>query len=75
MEFRSVEHRVMTNREVERFSMAFFLCPSQDTVIESVRKPSVYRPFSFREFQHQVQDDVRAEGHKVGLSRFLVAPR
>ncbi|CAA7394489.1 unnamed protein product [Spirodela intermedia] len=75
VEFRSVEHRVMANREVERFSMAFFLCPSHDTVIESVRKPSVYRPFSFGEFQHQVQDDVRTEGYKVGLSRFLVAPR
>ncbi|CAA6658294.1 unnamed protein product [Spirodela intermedia] len=74
LEFRSVEHRVMANREVERFSMAFFLCPSHDTVIESVRKPSVYRPFSFGEFQHQVQDDVRTEGYKVGLSRFLVAP-
>ncbi|CAN6458021.1 unnamed protein product [Victoria cruziana] len=69
--YKSVEHRVIANKEVERFSVAFFLCPSFDTVIRSCREPSMYRQFSFGEFREQVQEDVRSTGHKIGLSRFL----
>ncbi|KAF9588081.1 hypothetical protein IFM89_007322 [Coptis chinensis] len=68
--YKSVEHRVMTNRRVERFSVAYFFCPSYETVIQSCRKPSVYREFSFREFRRQVQEDVGRFGYKVGLPRF-----
>ncbi|XAR53760.1 Gibberellin 2-beta-dioxygenase [Bertholletia excelsa] len=72
--YRSVQHRVVTNRVVERFSTAFFFCPSYETVIESCVEPSVYRRFSFGEFRHQVQEDVKKFGYKVGLPRFLVSP-
>ncbi|XP_058199098.1 gibberellin 2-beta-dioxygenase 8 isoform X1 [Rhododendron vialii] len=71
-DYRSVEHRVMTNKLVERFSTAYFLCPSYDTLIQSCVEPSVYRRFSFGEFRKQVQEDVRRFGHKIGLPRFLV---
>ncbi|XP_031499687.1 gibberellin 2-beta-dioxygenase 8-like [Nymphaea colorata] len=70
--YKSVEHRVMTNRKVERFSVAFFLCPSYDTIIETCRRPAIYRKFTFEEFRQQVQEDVRSMGHKIGLPRFLV---
>ncbi|CAK9169912.1 unnamed protein product [Ilex paraguariensis] len=70
--YRSVEHRVVTNKQAERFSTAYFLCPSYDTVIESCIKPSIYKRFSFREFRQKVQEDVKTLGHKVGLPRFLV---
>ncbi|GAB2301108.1 Gibberellin 2-beta-dioxygenase 8, variant 2 [Dionaea muscipula] len=70
--YKSVEHRVVANGKVERFSTAYFLCPSSDAVIESCKEPSVYRKFSFREYRQQVQDDVKNLGHKIGLSRFLV---
>ncbi|KAF3779974.1 Gibberellin 20 oxidase 1 [Nymphaea thermarum] len=70
--YKSVEHRVMTNRKVERFSVAFFLCPSYDTIIETCRRPAIYRKFTFGEFRQQVQEDVRSMGHKIGLPRFLV---
>ncbi|KAL9272197.1 Gibberellin 2-beta-dioxygenase 8-like protein [Drosera capensis] len=71
-EYRSVEHRVVANAKVERFSMAYFLCPSSDAVIKSYKEPSVYRNFSFGEYRQQVQDDVKEFGHKIGLARFLV---
>ncbi|KAK4858880.1 hypothetical protein QYF36_023357 [Acer negundo] len=72
--YKSVQHRVMTNPSVERFSTAYFLCPSYDTVIHQncTTKPSLYRKFSFIEFRQQVQEDVQKFGHKVGLPRFLL---
>lgn len=70
--YKSVEHRVVTNPRVERFSTAYFFCPSYDTVIQSCYEPSVYRKFSFKEYRQQVQEDVQKLGHKIGLPRFLV---
>ncbi|XVF25979.1 hypothetical protein REPUB_Repub13aG0260800 [Reevesia pubescens] len=70
--YKSVQHCVVTNPTKERFSAAYFLCPSYETVIESCSKPSVYREFSFREYRQQVQVDVKKYGYKVGLPRFLV---
>ncbi|GAB4826671.1 hypothetical protein Ancab_033567 [Ancistrocladus abbreviatus] len=70
--YKSVEHRVVANEKRERFSTAYFLCPSYDAVIQSCKEPSAYRKFSFREYRQQVQDDVKKFGHKVGLSRFLL---
>ncbi|XP_008809847.3 gibberellin 2-beta-dioxygenase 8-like [Phoenix dactylifera] len=69
--YKSVEHRVMSNPQQERFSVAYFLCPSYDTVIRSLAEPAIYRKFSFGEYRQQVQEDVRGTGHKVGLARFL----
>lgn len=60
---------MVANAEKERFSTAYFFCPSKDTVIES---GGVYRSFSFGEFKKQVAEDVEILGHKIGLSRFLV---
>lgn len=70
--YKSVEHRVVTNSKVERFSIAYFLCPWSDTVIKSKCEPGVYRRFSFREFRNQVQEDVRKHGYKIGLPRFAL---
>ncbi|CDP20388.1 unnamed protein product [Coffea canephora] len=70
--YKSVEHRVVTNMLKERYSIAFFLCPSYETTIKSCVDPSVYRKFSFREYRDQVQEDVKKFGYKVGLTRFLV---
>lgn len=69
--FKSVEHRVMANK-MERYSIAYFLCPSYDSFIGSCREPSVYRKFTFRQYRSQVQEDVKKMGYKVGLSRFLL---
>lgn len=70
--YKSVEHRVVTNMLKERYSVAFFLCPSYETTIKSCVDPSIYRKFSFREYREQVQEDVKKFGYKVGLTRFLV---
>ncbi|XP_021854851.2 gibberellin 2-beta-dioxygenase 8 isoform X1 [Spinacia oleracea] len=70
--YKSVVHRVVANPRFERFSTAYFLCPSGDAVIQSYREPSMYRKFSFGEYRQQVQQDVREFGHKIGLSRFLI---
>jgi gibberellin 2-oxidase len=74
--YRSVEHRVVAHSVRERFSVAFFLCPSYDTVIRPRRWPegsqieSVYRSFTFGEYRNQVREDVRLTGRKIGLPRF-----
>ncbi|CAO2823679.1 unnamed protein product [Amaranthus hypochondriacus] len=70
--YKSVVHRVIANPKHERFSTAYFLCPSGDAVIQSYEEPSIYKKFSFTEYRQQVQEDVRLFGHKIGLSRFLI---
>nr|GMD67700.1 gibberellin 2-beta-dioxygenase 8-like [Ipomoea batatas] len=69
--YKSVEHKVMPNGKVGRFSIAYFLCPSYDSVIGSCQEPSIYRSFTFREYRNQIQEDVKLIGHKIGLSKFL----
>ncbi|XVF03032.1 hypothetical protein REPUB_Repub04eG0225600 [Reevesia pubescens] len=70
--YKSVEHKVVTNVKMERYSIAYFLCPSYDSSIGSFTEPSIYRKFTFREYREQVQEDVRKTGFKVGLPRFLL---
>ncbi|PKA48460.1 Gibberellin 2-beta-dioxygenase 8 [Apostasia shenzhenica] len=70
--YKSVKHKVITNRKVERYSIAYFLCPSYDSIIGSCRETSLYKKFTFKEFRRQVQEDVKLTGYKVGLSRFLL---
>ncbi|CAH9081527.1 unnamed protein product [Cuscuta epithymum] len=71
--YKSVEHRVVANQRKERFSTAFFFCPSYHTTIQSSSQPSVYKTFTFGEFKRQVQEDVKNTGSKVGLPRFLAS--
>ncbi|WCJ22551.1 2-oxoglutarate (2OG) and Fe(II)-dependent oxygenase superfamily protein [Euphorbia peplus] len=70
--YKSVQHRVVVPKDVDRFSVAYFYCPCSDAVIESCGEPRLYRKFSFREYKQKIQDDVQATGNKVGLSRFLL---
>ncbi|ONK55317.1 uncharacterized protein A4U43_UnF5070 [Asparagus officinalis] len=70
--YRSVEHKVMANAKTERYSVAYFLCPSHDSMIGSCEEASPYKKFTFGEFRKQVQEDVKRNGQKVGLSRFLL---
>ncbi|XP_052178673.1 gibberellin 2-beta-dioxygenase 8-like isoform X2 [Diospyros lotus] len=73
--YKSMEHRVVSNHRVERFSIGYFLCPSNETVIQPCHQPSIYRKFSFGEYRQQVQQDVIATGGKIGLRRFLTVSR
>ncbi|XP_072980167.1 gibberellin 2-beta-dioxygenase 6-like isoform X1 [Typha angustifolia] len=70
--YKSVEHKVIANAQAQRYSIAYFLCPSHESTIGSCREPSMYKKFTFGEFRKQVQEDVRRTGHKVGLPRFLL---
>ncbi|KEH30540.1 gibberellin 2-beta-dioxygenase 6 [Medicago truncatula] len=70
-EYKSVEHKVVANDKVERYSIAYFLCPSYTTMISGCKEPSTYKNFTFGEYRHQIQEDVKKIGHKVGLSKFL----
>ncbi|KAF3322281.1 gibberellin 2-beta-dioxygenase 8-like protein [Carex littledalei] len=70
--YKSVEHRVIANAKRERFSFAYFLCPSYQSTVGAYAQPSRYRSFTFGEFREQVQDDVKRIGRKVGLPRFLM---
>uniref|UniRef100_A0A0D2ZQA5 Fe2OG dioxygenase domain-containing protein n=1 Tax=Brassica oleracea var. oleracea TaxID=109376 RepID=A0A0D2ZQA5_BRAOL len=51
--YQSVRHRVITPANVERLSIAFFVCPYQETEIECSGNPKKYRRFSFREYKEQ----------------------
>ncbi|KAL8053144.1 hypothetical protein ABFX02_05G052600 [Erythranthe guttata] len=69
--YKSVEHKVIANPNMERFSVAYFLCPSYDSLIGACKEPSIYRNFTFGEYRSQVQQDSKLIGHKIGLPRFL----
>ncbi|KAE8690924.1 Gibberellin 2-beta-dioxygenase 8 [Hibiscus syriacus] len=70
--YKSVEHKVVTNATMERYSIAYFLCPYYDSSIESFEKPSIYRRFTFREYRDQVQEDVRKTGYKLSFRGFYL---
>ncbi|KAJ0266771.1 DIOX_N domain-containing protein [Hirschfeldia incana] len=66
-EYKSVKHRVKKkDRTRERHSVCYFVFPQRDCVIKS----SNYKPFTYSEFEAQVQADVQSLGTKVGLHRF-----
>lgn len=69
--YKSVEHKVVANSKAERFSVAYFLCPSCDSPIGTCSEPSQYKPFTFGEYRRKVQDDVARTGKKIGLPNFL----
>ncbi|KAM5583201.1 gibberellin 2-beta-dioxygenase 6 [Rosa sericea] len=65
-EYTSVKHRVKVNEYRERISICYFVFPGENSVIRS----SNYKPFTYRDFQEQVQKDIKTVGYKVGLNRF-----
>lgn len=70
--YKSVEHKVVTNATTERYSVAYFLCPSYDSPIGACEEPSPYRTFTFGEYRRRVQEDVKKTGKKIGLPNFLM---
>ncbi|WOL01908.1 hypothetical protein Cni_G10627 [Canna indica] len=67
-EYKSVEHRVIVNRERERLSLCYFAFPAEDCLISSSR----YMKFTYKEFKNQVAEDIKASGGKLGLKRFKI---
>ncbi|GAB4824541.1 hypothetical protein Ancab_007417 [Ancistrocladus abbreviatus] len=68
-EYKSVRHRVKLNTRKERMSICYFVFPEENSLIQS----SNYRPFTYKDFRAQVQQDVSTVGSKVGLQRFKLA--
>nr|QSQ68580.1 hypothetical protein PY_016684 [Puya raimondii] len=66
--YKSVEHRVVANPFTERKSLCYFAFPVEDSVIIS----SNYKPFTYKQFKAQVEEDIKVTGAKVGLSRFRI---
>ncbi|ONI13127.1 hypothetical protein PRUPE_4G204600 [Prunus persica] len=69
--YKSIKHRVVTSQKVERFSVAYFYCPSYDVVIKSCGKPALYRQFTLREYKQQTQIDVQ----EIEENTFLQSPK
>ncbi|KFK27412.1 hypothetical protein AALP_AA8G379400 [Arabis alpina] len=67
-EYKSVKHRVKVEKssKTERHSVCYFVFPKRESVIKS----SKYKPFTYAEFEAQVQADVKSHGTKIGLPRF-----
>ncbi|RXI04182.1 hypothetical protein DVH24_038456 [Malus domestica] len=59
--YKSVKHRVKVNRSKERVSICYFVFPGEGSVIRS----SNYKPFTYRDFQNEVQQDIKSVGYKV----------
>ncbi|XP_027941510.1 gibberellin 2-beta-dioxygenase 6 [Vigna unguiculata] len=68
--YKSVTHRVKLNNEGERISLCYFVFPDEELEIKS----SNYRPFTYKQFRTQVQQDIKTVGNKVGLPRFQHTP-
>ncbi|KAJ4953139.1 hypothetical protein NE237_029971 [Protea cynaroides] len=64
-EYKSAEHRVL-NKQEARISICYFVHPEDDVVIQSTK----YKPFTYKDFRAQVQEDIKTIGTKVGLQRF-----
>lgn len=64
--YKSAKHRVAVNVSRDRMSICYFAFPMEDGVIIS----SNYKPFTYKEFQAQVKEDIKTTGFKVGLDRF-----
>ncbi|KAK7276008.1 hypothetical protein RIF29_17138 [Crotalaria pallida] len=62
--YKSVLHRVKVNKD--RVSITYFMYTGEDVKVES----SKYRPFTSNEYLAQIEQDIKAVGHKIGLSRF-----
>ncbi|CAH2036372.1 unnamed protein product, partial [Thlaspi arvense] len=62
--YQSVRHRVISPANMERLSIAFFVCPYLETEIECLGIPKKYRRFSFREYKEQSERDVKETGDK-----------
>ncbi|XP_048234794.1 gibberellin 2-beta-dioxygenase 6 [Ricinus communis] len=65
-EYKSVMHRVQANKDEDRLSICYFVFPAAGSVIQS----SKYKPFTYKDFQEQVQQDIKTVGFKVGLEKF-----
>jgi gibberellin 2-oxidase len=65
--YKSVEHKVVANATSERFSAAYFLCPSYDSPVGTCGEPSPYRSFTFGEYRRMVQEDVKRTGRKITM--------
>ncbi|KAL5580724.1 hypothetical protein UlMin_013166 [Ulmus minor] len=65
-QYHSVLHKVKVNKYKERYSICYFVFPEEGNVIKS----SKYKPFTYNDFQAQVQEDIKTVGRKVGLERF-----
>ncbi|XVF05307.1 hypothetical protein REPUB_Repub05bG0160900 [Reevesia pubescens] len=65
-EYISVKHRVRVKKQEERFSICYFVFPAEESVIHS----SKYKPFTYTDFQEQVQKDTKSLGYKLGLQSF-----
>ncbi|VAH34472.1 unnamed protein product [Triticum turgidum subsp. durum] len=57
--YKSVEHKVVANAKAERLSVAYFLCPSYDSLVGTCGEPSPYRPFTFGEYRRKVQESTQ----------------
>ncbi|KAI5321688.1 hypothetical protein L3X38_030759 [Prunus dulcis] len=67
--YKSVTHRVKVNKNKERISVCYFVFPGEGSVIRS----SKYKPFTYSDFQEQVQQDIKTVGYKVGLEKFKIS--
>ncbi len=66
-------HRVRASDTSSRYSIAYFLNPSYDAVIEPQGKEPVYRPLSWAEFRSlRAQGDYGDYGEEVQLSHYKI---
>ncbi|XP_040987717.1 gibberellin 20 oxidase 1-like [Juglans microcarpa x Juglans regia] len=75
---KSVVHRAVVNKEKQRLSSAYFLCPTSSAIIacppqlmNSDTNPRKYSPFTWGDFRKQLLVQKRVQG-KTALKRYLI---
>ena len=71
-DYHAAEHRVRGSEDCERYSIAYFLNPSYDSVIQPLADtPPRYRPFTWQEFRSlRAQGDYGDYGEEVQISQY-----
>ncbi|KAA8526022.1 hypothetical protein F0562_007878 [Nyssa sinensis] len=77
---KSVIHRALVNKEKNRLSVAYFLCPTTTAIIDCPPQlvdpntnPKKYVPFTWGDFRKELIIQKRVLG-KTALNRYLISP-
>lgn len=75
---KSVVHRAVVNREHKRLSVAYFLCPAGDTLVDcppelldEAHGRRKYMAFTWEDFRKELLKQKRVVG-KTALNRYLI---
>ncbi|XP_015060097.1 gibberellin 20 oxidase 3-like [Solanum pennellii] len=77
---KSVIHRAVVNKEKQRLSIAYFMSPTSNAIIECppqlihpIYNPRKYVPFTWAQLRHLLLTTRRVRGKAIALNKFLIS--